>query len=121
MRRDDLVRLTHMLQAAKDAMEFAKGKSREDLNNDRMLVLSLVKSIEIIGEAAAKVSAETRRQARQIPWKDIVAMRNRLIHVYYSIDLDRVWDTVRADLPPLIAKLQEIIAREELLIARPKT
>ncbi len=60
MQRDDLVRLRHMLDAAREALSFSSGKSRADLNFDRMLVLSLVKDIEIIGEAAVKVSQETK-------------------------------------------------------------
>lgn len=87
---------------------------RNDLDNDRMLTLSIVKSIEIIGEAAAKVTNETRNKCPEIPWTNIVAMRNRLIHVYFDIDLDRVWDTLTDDLPPLINVLENLISSEEL-------
>jgi uncharacterized protein with HEPN domain len=90
MRRDDAIRVRHMLDAAREALSFASGKQRSDLAANRMLVLSLVKSVEIIGEAAATVTAETRERFPHIPWRDIVAMRNRLIHVYFDIDLDRV-------------------------------
>jgi len=103
-----------MLDAAKEAMSFAKNKTRNDLDNDRMLTLSIVKSIEIIGEAAAKVTNETRNKCPEIPWTNIVAMRNRLIHVYFDIDLDRVWDTLTDDLPPLINVLENLISSEEL-------
>jgi uncharacterized protein with HEPN domain len=99
-----------MLDAAREALGFAAGRSRADLDSDRMLVLSLVKSIEIIGEAASKVSEETRQKHAAVPWIDIVAMRNRLIHAYYEVDLDRVWDTLDADLPPLVAELEKVIA-----------
>jgi len=74
-----------------------------------MLVHSLVRCIEIVGEAAAVVSAEGRRKLPDLPWADIVAMRNRLIHGYFQIDLDRVWDTVTDDLPPLITALREAL------------
>lgn len=73
-----------------------------------MLALSLVRCIEIIGEAASRVSGETRMLVPQIPWPDLVGMRNRLVHAYFDIDLDRVWDTVLDDLPPLIAQLEEL-------------
>jgi uncharacterized protein with HEPN domain len=99
-----------MLEAAQEAISFAKGKKRSNLDKDRMLILSLVKSIEIVGEAAAHVSKETRKKYPEIPWLNIVAMRNRLIHVYFGIDPDRVWDTVKDDLPPLIAALEKIVA-----------
>jgi len=110
MTRSDEVRLRHMLDAAREALRFAAGRSRTDLDSDRMLVLSVVKSIEIIGEAASKVSEETQRKHPTMPWIDIVGMRNRLIHAYYDVDLDRVWDTLNADLPPLVSELESIVA-----------
>ena len=113
MRRDDAIRVRHMLDAAREALSFVDGKTRFDLNNNRMLVLSLIKSIEIIGEAAASVTQETRFQYPLIPWRDIVGMRNRLIHVYFDIDLDRVWDTLTDDLPKLIAELEQVIQKEQ--------
>ena len=112
MRKGELVRLRHMLDAAKEALSFIKGKSRSDLDTNRMLVLSLVKDIEIIGEAASKVSVEVRAENTDIPWTDIVDMRNHLIHAYFDIDLDIVWDSVIRDLPPLIDTLGKIISRE---------
>jgi uncharacterized protein with HEPN domain len=94
-----------MLDAAREAISFATGRSRQDLDQDRMRALALVKCIEIIGEAAATMSDEARAEYPQIPWRSIVAMRNRLIHAYFNIDLDRVWDTVVDDLPELLAAL----------------
>jgi uncharacterized protein with HEPN domain len=113
MRRNDLVRVRHMLDAAKEALFFAKNRSRGDLDSDRMLVLSIVKSIEIMGEAASKVTPGTRETFPDLPWANIIAMRNRLIHVYFDIDHDRVWDTVTDDLPPLIGSLEKIILQED--------
>ncbi len=101
-----------MLDAAKETITFAKNKKRSDLYASRMLALSIVKSIEIIGEAASTVTKQSREKHKEIPWANIVAMRNRLIHVYFDIDLDRVWDTVTDDLPPLIATLENVIAQE---------
>lgn len=108
MRSDDQVRLRHMLEAASEAVSFIQGRSRTELHEDRQLTLSLVKLIEIVGEAATKVSPETQSRHPEIEWRDIVGMRNRLIHGYYDIDLDRVWDTVVDDLPPLIAELRRL-------------
>ena len=113
MRKDDRIRIRHMLDAAEEAMSFIKGKKRSDLEADRMLVLSLVKSIEIMGEAASKVTNESRDGHPEVPWLNIIGMRNRLIHVYFDIDLDRVWDTITDDLPPVIAALEEIVQQEE--------
>lgn len=113
MRKDDLVRLRHMMDAAREALSFSSGKSRIDLNSDRMLVLSLVKDIEIIGEAAGKVSQETKQMSEKIPWQDITDMRNHLIHAYFDVDLDIVWDTIMSDLPPLVEALEKIILPAE--------
>ena len=79
MRKDDQVRLRHMLDAAREAIGFVQGRARTDLDSDRMLVLSLVKGIEIVGEAANQVSEATREQLPGIPWADIAGMRNRMI------------------------------------------
>jgi uncharacterized protein with HEPN domain len=113
MHRDDLIRFRHMLDAAKEAISFIKAKKRTDLDTDRMLVLSLVKAIEIMGEAASKVTKESRDSHPAVPWLNIIGMRNRLIHVYFDIDLDRVWDTITDDLPPVIAALEKIVQNEE--------
>jgi uncharacterized protein with HEPN domain len=98
-----------MLDAAREAVQLAAGRTRQDLHRDRMLALSLTRCIEIIGEAAARVGDETRNQAPEIPWPDIVGMRNRLIHAYFDIDLDRIWDTIVDDLPPLIETLEQLL------------
>ncbi len=113
MPNDDLVRLRHMLDASREATAFAARKSRTDLDKDRMLTLSLIKSIEIIGEAATNVSADYQHKHPQIPWLDIIGMRNRLIHAYHSVNLDIVWETVIKDLPPLIAALEDILHESE--------
>ena len=101
-----------MLDAAKEVMSFAKNKTRKDLDNDRMLTLSLVKSIEIIGEAASKVTDETKKRFPEIPWTNMIAMRNRLIHAYFDIDLDVLRGTIMDDLPPFIEDLEKIISSE---------
>jgi len=124
MQKNDLMRLHHMLDAVKEAVSFAQNKTRIDLNTDRKLALALVKSIEIMGEAAAKVTKECRDELPQIPWLSIIGMRNRLIHAYFDINLDILWKTVTEDLPPLIAELQKTVLphdklREGDVTARP--
>jgi uncharacterized protein with HEPN domain len=104
----DAIRLRHMLAAAEEAMEFAQGRSREDLDTDRMLSRAVVRDIEIVGEAASQVTAETRKGLPTLPWPSIVGMRHRLVHGYFDIDLDRVWDTLIDDLPPLISELRRL-------------
>ena len=109
MRKDDLIRLRHMLDATQEAISFASGSKREDLDGNRMLVLSLVKDIEIIGEAATKVSEDCRSEHPEIPWKNIVIMWNRLIHGYFDINLDIVWKTFTEELPSLMIDLQKAL------------
>lgn len=109
MRRKDEIRLRHMRDAALEAGSFAHGRSRNDLDTDRMLVLALLKALEIIGEAASKVSAETQAQHADISWSDVIAMRHRLVHTYFDIDLDVVWQTVVTDLPPLVTALRRAL------------
>ncbi len=109
MRKDDRIRFLHMLEAAKEAMGFTKNKTEVDLSRDRMLILSVVKDIEIIGEAASKISKECQDQYPEIPWPRIIGMRNRLIHVYFDIDFRQVWQTLATDLPELVGQLEKII------------
>ncbi|MEA5469853.1 DUF86 domain-containing protein [Spirulina sp. 06S082] len=110
---DDRTRLLHMRDAAREISIFIQGKTKESLETDRMLTLSLVKLVEIIGEAASRVSRNKQAEIKTIPWAQIIGMRNRLIHGYYEIDLDIVWKTIAEDLEPLLALLEDAIAREE--------
>ena len=110
MKQPDVIRIQHMLAAANDALQFSKGRSRKDLENDRILALAIIKCIEIIGEAASKVSNECRDKYPDIPWLDIINMRNRMIHAYHDVNLDIVWATIIQDLPPLSYDLQNLLA-----------
>ncbi len=112
MRRDDASFLLDMLVAARDAVAFAEGLSYSQFATDRRSQLAILKSVEIVGEAAACLGAETRESHPGIPWREIVGMRHRLVHAYFDIDLRLVWDTVRNDLPVLIAKLEPLIPEE---------
>ncbi len=112
MRKEDEVRLRHMLDAAREAVGFAQRRIRADLDNDRMLVLSLMKDVEIVGEAAYQVSHITRDQLTDIPWADVIGMRHRLVHAYFDLNLDILWQTVQHDLPALIAALEPHVPEE---------
>lgn len=103
---DDDTRLRHMHDAAREAVGFAQGRTRDDLETDRMLMHSLVRCLEIMGEAASKVTPERRGVETDIPWRAIVGLRNQVVHNYVNVRLDVVWDTVTEDLPPLIARLE---------------
>ncbi len=105
---DTDVRLRHMLDAAREAAQMARGKTRADLDIDRPLNLSLVRLLEIVGEAASRVPPGERTQYAGIPWVQIVGLRNRLIHGYDNVDFDILWEIVAQDLPPLIAELEKV-------------
>jgi uncharacterized protein with HEPN domain len=106
---DDPTRLRHMLEAAREAIEMARGHQRADLDTDRKLCLSLVHLLEIIGEAAKGVSPHFRQNHPDLPWKKTAGMRDRLIHGYFDVNLDIVWQTVTEDLPMLVDRLESLM------------
>ena len=109
----DVVRLRHMLDAGEQALEFCFGRNRADLDDDVMLRFALVHAITVVGEAAAKVSNPTRDVLPDIAWMSIVGMRNRLVHAYFDIDSDVLWESVNAGLPPLTAQLRAALQSNE--------
>ena len=109
MNESDRIRLQHMLDAGREAMSFIRGRNREDLGSDRMLALSLIAEIQIIGEAAARVSAESRQAAPEVPWGELIGMRNRLVHGYSDINFDILWNTVTLAVPALILQLESLL------------
>lgn len=113
MSESDRIRLRHMLDAADEAVAFVRIRQRQDIEADRMLALALVKEIEIIGEAAGKISEEFKTSQPQIPWSKAIGMRHRLVHAYFEIDFDILWTTVTGALPPLIAALEHLLADTE--------
>ena len=112
MRPDDIL-LLDMLLAARDGMEFLRNCSREQFDQDRMRQLAVIKSIEVIGEAASRISDSFRDTHPELPWRDIVGMRHRLVHGYFEIDRDRVSKTAREELPGLIAVIEKLVPPEE--------
>ena len=103
---EDRERVQHMLQAAKDAMFFAEGRSREDLDDDRMFARAVLHAIQEIGEAAARVTTIGREQAPDVPWGSIVQMRHILVHAYFNVNFEYVWRVIEHDLAPLIEQLE---------------
>ncbi len=105
-RRDPHLRIRHMLDHAGEALDMARGRTRQDLDESRELELSLVRLLEIVGEAANRVPEEERANYPDVPWQDIVDFRNRVIHGYDAVDLDIVWEIVETDLPALVEALE---------------
>jgi uncharacterized protein with HEPN domain len=108
---NDMIRLRHMLDHAKEAVDLIAGKDKTVLRRNRILELALIRLVEIVGEASAKVSSEMQAKYPAIPWPQVIGMRNRLIHGYDSVDLDVLWDTIEVDLPLLIAEIEQIIGQ----------
>jgi uncharacterized protein with HEPN domain len=112
IKHEDEVRLRHILDATIEIQQYIQSATREDLNRDRKLVHSLVRLLEIIGEAANQVSEELRDNVPEIPWPVLIGMRNRLIHAYFSINLDVVWSTSTEDVPSLITELKRLLGKD---------
>ena len=92
-------------EAATKAIDFSKGKQRHDLDDDELLRLALTKLVEIVGEAAKSISPESRSAMPQVPWRAAARMRDRLVHHYFDINLNILWQTITEDLPQLLAAL----------------
>jgi uncharacterized protein with HEPN domain len=106
---EDQTRIRHMIEAAETACKFVSGRLRGDLDSDQMLVFAVVRAIEIVGEAAGKVSVQTRQSATDVPWSLIISMRNRVVHAYFDIDHEIVWKTATEELPEVLPKLRSLI------------
>ena len=113
MQKDDRVYIGHMLDTATKAAGKAQGKTRQQYDADEDLRIVLTHLIQTIGEAASRVSAPMRAAHPQVPWKQIIAIRHRLVHDYLHVDYDVLWEVVTRDLPPLIAALERIVPPDE--------
>jgi uncharacterized protein with HEPN domain len=111
MANEDQIRLQHMLDAARKTILFTQNRSKDDLNTDDMLTLSVIKLLEIVGEAAKNVSQSLKSSHPDIAWKQIAATRDRLVHGYFDVDYDIVWEIITKDLPTLISALEKIIPK----------
>lgn len=102
----DRIRFQHMLDAARHIILFTRTRSRQDFDADPMLTRAVLHAVQEIGEAASRISDPGRIRAPDLPWKKIVGMRHRLVHVYWGINLDQVWEVVARDLDPLIDAIE---------------
>ena len=106
---DDALSMQQMLEHGEEAISMLKERTRQDLETDRQLSLALVRLMEIVGEAATRVSVATREGYPQIPWQGIIGLRNRLIHGYDEVDLDILWTIANEDVPPLLVELKRAL------------
>lgn len=112
MQRDDAY-LLDILIAARKALKFLEGMTWEEFERSELHQNAVMRALEIIGEAARRISQQTRDAYPEIPWAQIIGLQNRLIHEYFRIDLAAVWDTVRNDLPGLTALIEPLVPPED--------
>lgn len=110
---DDLTRMRHMLEAARQAVSFLPGRSRDELETDHMLRRALKDCIQEIGEAAYHVTDEGRKRAPALPWEKIVGMRHILVHVYFDLDNDAIWKVASRELAALIDAIELALGPDE--------
>jgi uncharacterized protein with HEPN domain len=111
MRRDEAY-LLDILLAARRACQFLEGLTWEEFLQSELHQNAVMRPLGIIGEAASRVSQETKDEYPEIPWHQMIGMRNRLVHEYFRVDLAAVWETVRTDLPPLIELIEPLVPPE---------
>ena len=111
MQRDEAL-LLDILIAARRAVRFLESMTWEAFEQSELHQNAVMRPLEIIGEAARRVSQDTREAHPDIPWDQMVGMRNRLIHEYFRVNLTTVWETVQDDLPPLIAQIEPLVPQE---------
>ncbi len=105
----DQIRMKHMLDAAEKLVLFTKDSKREDLDKDEKLGLAVVRLTEILGEAASKITDETREEHSDFPWREMTSTRNRLIHGYFDVDYDIIWAIIKNDIPGVIEKIKVLL------------
>jgi uncharacterized protein with HEPN domain len=101
-----------MLDHAREAVALSQGRSRTELDDDRLLQLALSRLVEIIGEAANRVPIDLQERHPEIPWREVVSARNRLIHGYDFVDLDILWEIVAVDLTALLPRIEAVLEAE---------
>ena len=111
-RREPAIALRQMRDHASEAIALVRGKTEDEVAADRVLTLALARLLEVVGGAATRVPAEERARHGDIPWSQVIGLRNRLIHGYDTVNFRIVWQIIRTDLPPLVSSLERILREQ---------
>lgn len=112
-RPDDRGRLADILDAVKQIDSYMRGVTEQDFANDHMRQDAVMLQIQIIGEAARNISDEFQEQHGEIPWSQIIGMRNKIVHDYFEIDVTKIWDTAKNDIPQLKKAISKLLKQSK--------
>lgn len=112
--KDDAVYVEHMLDAVETIETYTEDQTADTFRGNPLVQDAVIRQLEILGEAAKRLSSATRDQFDDVPWRDITGMRDKLIHGYFGVDVDVVWKTVREDVPELKHQLEQIVSDDRL-------
>ena len=107
--KEEKVYIKHILESIEKLETYIKGVSKEKFKKESLIQDAIIRKIEVIGEASKFISKETKEKNKDIPWKDIAGMRDKLIHAYFGVDLDAIWKTLKEDIPLLKKEIMKLI------------
>ena len=113
MKKEPLIFIKHILQNIEDIETFSKGLSKGNLERDILKQKAIIRSVEIIGEAVRNLPDSFKKKHSEIPWRDIIGTRDKMIHHYFGVDLDIVWNIIKKDIPELKNNIKDILEKEK--------
>ncbi len=109
MKKDDSVYLHHIIDAFLQIEHYTESVSHEEFLHNRLLQDGVIRQLEVMGEAARNLSENLRNEHPQLPWRQMIGLRNRMIHAYFNVDLQIIWEIIKGDIPDLKQKMKQIL------------